>query len=601
MAHGVYIIALAALVVRTAAETLPDLNDETLKGHPSLCKKRLGILNLKLLEPLPGQGWDNLQNEERNMVVKHEYLYCKTTADERFLIPDGFNVYPIKSTHIRSDSEVFEHWDNFTSSDSKTINANAGLNVPIIKISGKYSKEYEKTKTTQYKEQTQTIRLQFRNSKYWARIGTEAKLTESFRNRLVRIGQYIMDNKTEHATYDSELLVREYGTHVVTGVELGANLIRAELSFGSMLKFLSDAGFDKSESYTTSSHQLYTENKESTEIWTDGGIEFRMTEEYENTWLNSIEANQVPLDRAGVPLHFYINDIKLPDVPDYVVDKVYYKVRDAVLSYYEHNVVRGCTHPDSPNFNYVANYDDGSCNPPLETYYLGGVYQTCTMYIPGGCTGTNLCLATGVNNPLTGLQSCPDGYEPIPLNRGQKTGSCSYRTSHSCGFLWLSTCYNYYTKATTANYQAYWCAPINSTDSSRTRNGVLFGGIYTTNYANPVTQSTSCPPHFYAIKVLNDLSICVSTNTELGSYHAVNFGGFHSCRNSNPFHTDNAYCPIGYSQHLAVIDEECQIDVCIEMGALKLGALPKIQLPPFMPKPLTFLLEPNATSTEEPE
>ncbi|WAR06751.1 MPEG1-like protein [Mya arenaria] len=584
------IVAVVVVFSTVSGQPISDLGSVegpygSLEGHPAFCKHKLQKEHLLRLEPLPGQGWDNLQNEERNMVVKHEYASCKTTADERFLIPDGFNVYPVKSTHIRSDSEVFEHWNNFTSSDSQTINSNAGINLPFIKISGKYSKEYEITKSKHYREKTESIRQQ--------------------------IGKFIMDKKPDHATWESQLLVREYGTHVVTGVELGASVLKvdrmnaaysrlseeersmikyqADLSFKTMLDDLKrnksenasavDMGFTKDLIYSKASAQLYTELK-------------RITRD-DDTWLSSMDENQVPLDRSGNPLFFYINDGTLPDVPFYIIDKIYNSVKEAVISYYEHNVVRGCTNPNAPNFNFLANFEDETCDPPMKQFEFGGAYQTCTQ---SGCSGYNHCSSLRVNNPRTGAQTCPDGFEKILLAHGTDENRCQRSSTYRCG--WWSRCTRYYYEKSTLKYSAYWCAPVNSSNDDSIRNRYLFGGTFTTNYANPVTQTTGCPPHFDVIKLLGDLSICVSTDVELGSFYSLHFGGFHTCLTPNPFLIENSNCPDGYSQHLSTIRDECQIDVCLEMGQLKLDTLPNIQVPPFMRKPIAMMDEVAGENTK---
>lgn len=308
------------------------------------------------------------------------------------------------------------------------------------------------------------------------------------------------------------------------------------------------------------------------------------------------------MDRSGDPIYYQINDVNLPDVPPSIVYDVYDYVKDAVDLYYEHNTHRGCTSEDSPNFSFQANVDDGTCKPPRTNFTFGGVYQKCT-----GSGYTNLCAGMGQKNPQTGDYSCPEGYEPVPLKQGRKSSSQQRRSCHSCWLLFH--CCHTVTDTAQASYSAFWCA---ATGQVKANSGFLFGGLYTPHKANVLTQSQSCPPEFYPLKLLDGLIICVSDDYELGYKYSLPFAGFYTCKAGNPLALKEqsdllqssgkssmmmtyikeqgvtSYprsCPKGYSQHLAVVDEGCSINYCIKTGALSAQGLPKVQRPPFMEAP----------------
>ena len=117
------------------------------------------------------------------------------------------------------------------------------------------------------------------------------------------------------------------------------------------------------------------------------------------------------MDRDGDPLYYVITSRTLPELPLDTVRLVAHFVQDAVEAYYKHNVYRGCTKVDSPNFSCMANFDHNSCHAACNNYTFGGVYQTCT----GG-----LCSRTLVN-PKTGKYSCPDHYIPVRLQQQNNT------------------------------------------------------------------------------------------------------------------------------------------------------------------------------------
>lgn len=102
------------------------------------------------LEVLPGMGWDNLLNRDSGMVAFRNYSLCKTTEDGRYLIPDDVYVLPIKESVTSLNSELIDHWSNYTSTTSKTINGESRRSSLLYgSISGSFSAEYQDVKKQQ--------------------------------------------------------------------------------------------------------------------------------------------------------------------------------------------------------------------------------------------------------------------------------------------------------------------------------------------------------------------------------------------------------------------------------------------------------------------
>ena len=198
-----------------------------------------------------------------------------------------------------------------------------------------------------------------------------------------------------------------------------------------------------------------------------------------------------------------------------------------------------------------------------------------------------------VKNPLTGDFSCPKGYEAVPINNGELTSQRHRTEKKKCGwFFHLKTCVKNYIDTASADYSAYWCAAKEAVSDS---GGYMFGGLYTQNMENVVTQTKGCPLYFTPLKILVDLTICVSDDYEQGSQFNLPFAGLFSCAGGNPLSLDPSKrttvnyphsCPQGYSQHLAVIDDGCEVEYCIQYGAITAELLPKIRLPPYTKRPL---------------
>lgn len=304
------------------------------------------------------------------------------------------------------------------------------------------------------------------------------------------------------------------------------------------------------------------------------------------------------MDKSGDPIYYLVTEQNLPEVPSATVLDVYDTVKQAVETYYEHNAIRGCTKENAPNFNFLANLDDGSCHPTKTNFTFGGVYQKC--HNQGV---DNLCAKMTQTNPQTGTYSCPSGYEAVPIRSGSKKSSRSERKCHRC-WLFFHCCHTE-RYSSSATYTAYWCAATRKVSQN---SGFLFGGLYTEQVENMVTQRKTCPLKFYPLTILSNLRVCVSDDYELGYQFSIPFAGFFSCDVGNPLALKersnllkssvlNSYmlskgvesyphtCPYGYSQHLAYMDNGCNIEYCAKTGSLSALGLPKVKRPPFMETP----------------
>ncbi|XP_053395398.1 macrophage-expressed gene 1 protein-like [Mercenaria mercenaria] len=614
--HILFTIQCLAFKQSLGLDDSPDSDNRAVlpNGHPNRCLKTLKDTNadVQRLETLPGMGWDNLRNMQMDMVFRHEYTQCKTSEDGMFLIPDGVTALPTKFSRVVTNMNEYENWNNFTSIDSHSINSEIGLFGHLSQIGGKFSSEYETTKKVQYQQKTALYRNQLRLSRYKSNIDRGSKLSASFDSRIRRIAVHIMSNRTRLANYESQLLVRRYGSHVLSTVEIGGAFVQTDqlkTEFNSInykrkqsiiasagFKFLNFFGFNISAEYSRKSmtseddFDEYTSYRMSSEIVTLGGKITKANEELLGTWLDSLENNLVAIDRFGEPLFFYVREEYFPDIPEFVIYQVRHQVQQAVNSYYKYNAYMGCMKPSAPNFSFQANLADKTCQSPKVRYGFGGVYQTCTSYSSGL---TDLCPEFNQFNPLTGGYSCPDNYKPVLIKEGGKRTQRYVAEQYTCsGWFSSDTCTRYRIEYSAASYAAYWCAAKESEGSVK---GFLFGGLFTSSLVNLFTQTNNCPPHFYPLKILEDLSICVSSDIELASVNALPFAGLFSCVSGNPFmkasHPTNTDeyprgCPEGYSQHLAYVYEGCEIDFCIEAGSLSTKTLPRIKRPPYIPKPL---------------
>uniref|UniRef100_A0A669CHJ0 Macrophage-expressed gene 1 protein n=1 Tax=Oreochromis niloticus TaxID=8128 RepID=A0A669CHJ0_ORENI len=542
-------------------------------------------------------------------VMNLSYFQCQTTEDGLYLIPDEVFVIPHKETGVETSSEIIRSWLEQKSSTSESINADISF-LPVL--NGKFSTENKRMKTHQVRDLSTTARVQVRNFLYTVEAYPDFTLDTRFAQQVRDIADAIENNQTKNADSLSEMMVLDYGTHVITTVDAGAALVQEDYLCSSYvsdsesesssvkaqagLNFFDKLKFDISSqsAQQSSSLQTYQSNITYSLIQSHGGAPFYPGITLQK-WQESTRNNLVAIDRSGFPLHYFINTNTLTDLPHPTIRKVALTISRAIERYYKINTRPGCVDMKAQNFNFQANKDDNSCEGPATNLSFGGVYQECVKL---SSDADPLCDALAQKNPDTGAFSCRPPYLPTLLRSEVRQQSYSkyecHVESHSC--LIFVNCDethcqdNNYVRS--ARINTYWCsvngqAPENS--------GYLFGGIYSPSLLNPLTKSKSCPPDFIPLKFLSDGEvICVSKDYEAGTRFSVPFGGLFSCQSTNPLANNQSRCPPKFSQHLAAISDGCEILYCVQSGLFTGGELKPIHLPPFTKPPLISM---QATNT----
>ncbi|KAL3975713.1 enoyl-CoA hydratase / long-chain 3-hydroxyacyl-CoA dehydrogenase [Sarotherodon galilaeus] len=566
-------------------------------------------LSITALEVLPGGGWDNLRNMDMGRVMNLSYFQCQTTEDGLYLIPDEVFVIPHKETGVETSSEIIRSWLEQKSSTSESINADISF-LPVL--NGKFSSENKRMKTHQVRDSSTTARVQVRNFLYTVKAYPDFTLDARFAQQVRDIADAIENNQTKNADYLAEMMVLDYGTHVITSVDAGAALVQEDYLRSSYvsdsesesssvkaqagLNFFDKLKFDISSQSAQQSSSLHTYQSNITYslIQSHGGAPFYPGITLQK-WQESTRNNLVAIDRSGFPLHYFINTNTLTDLPHPTIGKVALTISRAIERYYKINTRPGCVDVNSKNFNFQANKDDNSCEGPATNLSFGGVYQECVKL---SSDADPLCDSLAQKNPDTGGFSCRPPYSPTLLRSEVRQQSYSkyecHVESHSCWIFFNcdeTRCQdNNYVRS--ARINTYWCsvngqAPENS--------GYLFGGIYSRSLLNPLTKSKSCPPNFIPVNFFSDGEvICVSNDYEAGTRFSVPFGGLFSCQSTNPLARNQRRCPPKFSQHLAAISDGCEILYCVQSGLFTGGELKPIRLPPFTKRPLISM---QATNT----
>ena len=589
-------------------------------GRAESCEAQVANPSWNRMEVLPGTGWDNLRNMDMGLVFEYNYTQCQLTTDRKFLLPDGFFAIPVQESDVETYSELIDHWQNHSSLTSQSINAGANY---YSQVDGKFSAEYTKVKTTMYNEKSIVARVQIRHKLYIVRLQSGTKLHPMFKTRLLDIAAHMISNNNQIAQYLSELLVRDYGTHYLTAAHAGAILVledyirsgfastyeksKQKITAFASANFFGKIGFSAGFNHFNDEEisESYLSSRTYSHIRTFGGPPYKINFTIDE-WEDGLPDNVVAIDREGVPLHFAIIPEVLTELPPVQTLELAKYVERAINSYYKHNTYYGCTDPNSENFYFGANIEDESCNAPLDNFTFGGVYQTCS-HTPTDKRDV-VCPDLVQNNPLTGNYSCPPGYEAILLHSGTKIGSyMTKRCKEHCRHITIikydchNDCHNVNNNVI-GNYQTYWCVDPGKVPA---KSGYIFGGLYSSVTINPLTKARSCPNYFYPLRLGEDTHICVSDDYELGRALSIPFAGFESCSAGNPLATKSSSgelrmmlgllevdpsnwphrCPIGYTQHLASMEQSCEINYCVKAGSLDEKGLPPIKLPPYQKYP----------------
>ena len=570
-------------------------------GDPRNCLPDLRNRGLRI-DVLPGRGWDNLRNVDQSSVLAFNYSQCTTTFDGQYLLPNGMTAIPKLQSKVDTYAHVFEHALNYTSNIAFSVNFDATV---YSIISGKFSAEYETFQERFFRDKSIMARVQLRHHRYVIKAHVSSQLDPSFKNRVFQIAASVQSNATDMAAYLSQLLVRDYGTHYIHTTHVGAMLVKEDflaekamkntdmnhvgVAAGAQADFAKKVNlkFSIKDTIDVKTVENYQSLMTSTSVVTYGGPIFT-TNTSVTDWEAGVESAMVAIDRDGDPIHYIVNPESLPEIPPSMVLAAANHIKEAVDKYYEVNTRRGCTDTSSENFNFFANIDDNSCTDKPSEFPFGGVYQTCKL----DAGGTNFCSSLTQNNLLTGGASCPKGYRAILLQSGKSTritqGRQCRNTYRSCGIFWSQRCRSGQAcqstvDRSTVTYKTYWCAK-----DGQPVQEYYFGGTYTKEEPNPFTGRHGCPTSFQALQLTEKGHVCVSADRELGKPRSFPFAGFYSCMAGNPLALRNNSktppkdCPTGYSQHLAMVDNDCAINYCLKSGTLSSIQRMPIQLPPFI-------------------
>ena len=183
-------------------------------------------------------------------------------------------------------------------------------------------------------------------------------------------------------------------------------------------------------------------------------------------------------------------------------------------------------------------------------------------------------------NPMTKGFTCQENYEPVPITNiiHQFADRTEQRSYTKCRVRWfIKRCHTVYFTAIMKDrvqLESFWCrAKPNATIPPNS--GAMFGGIYTSAYANVFTGGNSCPATYVGYQLFFDVTVCISYDYQLGSKYMIPFNGFFSCQSTQK------KCDPGYTQHLVEIFDGCAVYYCVTPESYLRLDNPVIKRPPY--------------------
>lgn len=411
-------------------------------------------------------------------------------------------------------------------------------------------------------------------------------VSDGFYQRINLINDLLIKNTTisrAYATFLADEILNIYGTHLVIGIKTGGIISKvdavdinsfesdvdqtlsasASASFGSYFKVNGQITTEHSDS------QKYSQSVTDIYIQTIGGDSWKMNSTFDN-WVGSLVVNPAV---TGIKLVYILTVIREQYFPNITFDQLI-NVRNWINTrvdvYLKNNYYLGCDDPTASNYVSYANvFDESLCNYQY-TFHFGGMFTMSNnpSYV--------------VNNILTETTSCPSGFEAKPLL------SLSFPSNPNYFCLWYwKYCYIIYTPIQTTTYVCM--------SAQNQTNGMYFGGIYTNNIPNDITQDKTCPNKYIAWPIYHSADqsvvsyVCMAPY-DIGKIVSLPFGGIFSNQYPNYLVNGSNTCGGGFERHPVGPNPISELTYCIGLGSL--DTKDKDIIPPGYGNDLNQMIEP---------
>jgi hypothetical protein len=574
------------------------------------------------IELYPGYGWDQLR------FVGMLPIYNVRNSNDSLVMQECITHIPTRKSELEMNSDIIDIYDSSAKTYVSKYTVGGGVSFLGIGVSASYSEEYQQMKEQQGREDTVTIRNEIRYTFADVLLLRSCPLDPQFKAEIVAIANYIKDDQQVMATYASQLFVLRYGTHYTSRFRIGGHIVEEnfmkskELYSSETIKKTSQASakasfigkFSLSANYgsqvgtTSTDINQFEQRVTQRRITSEGGQPFLLGMPLEK-WQSTIEDNPVILQRMVENITVAIDPKQITEVEEFYVYKAIEEIDKAIETYVKMNLIHGCMQRTSSSFNWLANVDDDSCNGSVSNIQFGGFIRTCQISWETGESSSprnDLCNNLKLSNFHTNTESCPLGFTQNLLHTTKRTQKYERLNSYCCKWFigCISTCHNIVWVGTaTATAHLYSC-----TRSSVELTQHSFGGSFTSNKINLVTNDRTCPLKYRPVRIVNDMDVCF-TEQIFDLDIIPKFGGMFSCQTNDLPTSDNGVCPSGFSAYvMGVIENDCILHACLQLKTRDVKSLPSISLPPYfnilefinISAPIPMINDSNATDENDP-
>jgi hypothetical protein len=544
------------------------------------------------IELYPGYGWDQLR------FVDMLPIYNVRNSNDSLAMQECIANIPRRKSELEMNSDIIDIYDSSGKTYASKYTVGGGVSFLGIGVSASYSEEYQQMKEQQGREDTVTIRNEIRYTFADVLLLRSCPLDPRFKAEIVEIANHIKDDQQMMATYAAQLFVLHYGTHYTSRFRIGGHIVEENFMKSKELyssetikkssqvsakasfigKFSLSASYGSQSGTTTTDINQFEQRVTQRRIISEGGQPFLLGMSLEK-WQSTIEDNPIVLQRGVENITVAIDPKQIPEVEEFYVYKAIQEIDKAIETYVKMNLIHGCMQRTSSSFNWLANVDDGSCTGSVSNIQFGGFVRTCQISWETGETSSprnDLCDNVRVPNFHTNTESCPLGFTLNLLHTTRRTQRYERTESYCCGFLCLGRCQrNIWIGTATSTARLYSC-----TRSSYGLTQYSFGGSYTSNKINLVTNERRCPPKYRPIRIVNDIDVCY-TEQIFDLDNIPKFGGMFSCQ-TNYLPSSNDACSSGFSPYvMGVIENGCILHACLQLKTRDIKSLPSISLPPY--------------------
>ncbi|KAE9547428.1 hypothetical protein FO519_009359 [Halicephalobus sp. NKZ332] len=595
----IYILTLVTAALANKSVVISDVDacKFLLQQDPMLSENS----TIEVLDGIVGVGWDDLMNRATIPILKNTYKNCNRVQDGRFFIPDNVLTVPILQTSLDRMANVYTSFKEYCKQTTNTITVGGGGVFRRLSVSGSFSYNHQVTKNTFFRQKSTMLHSKMIHHAYTLITDGSAGLNDGFVARLQQIIDTVDNGNYPQAKRLAELIVRDYGTHIVFKADVGA-VIEQETYINSTTDYSSKttldalrasasvsflnvghASIDAGHSVTEADKQVLSNIIHHSRIRSRGGPNVNRLSDGKGIFVID---DLVSFTNEGIPLDTIIMKANLPTIDAGKIYNLQELIRNAINEYYERNTIRGCTNMTSPNFVYQANFDDNSCVKSNMTYPFSGVVQKCTPISEAAgshnvmTTPSWRCDNLVQVNPMTKDFTCQENYEAVPITSivhqfPDRTEQRSYVKCHN--ILFIRRCHTvYYTviMKDRVKIDSFWCRG-KSGAKLPPNSGSMFGGLYTNNSINIFTGSASCPAAYVGYRLFTDATVCISYDYQIGVQHMIPFDGFFSCQSAQQ------KCGEGFTQHLVEIFDNCAVFYCVSPEAYLSLEDPVINRPPY--------------------